>query len=242
MIYKAPELLTSSPTSFCQGCGHGIIGRLLYENVEEMGLIENVITVLDVACCSLFMYSSDYDYVGTAHGRVVPTACGVKRVRKNNLVMAYHGDGAAYSIGMSHTIWSAIRNENITCVVVNNQVFGMTGGQMAPTTLVNQKTTSSPMGRDPSHNGKPFDIMKTIGHMDIAYLARGSVDSPANIAKTKNYLKKGMQNQLDNKGFSLIEILSPCPTNWNLTPVKALERIKDTVIDVFPLGEFKKEE
>lgn len=239
MIYKAPENLMTTPTSFCQGCGHGIIGRILYESVEELGLTEKVITVLDVACCSLFMYSSDYDYVGTAHGRVVPTACGVKRVRKDNLVVAYHGDGAAYSIGMAHTIWSAIRDENITCIVVNNQVFGMTGGQMAPTTLVNQKTTSSPYGRNAARDGKPFDIMKTLDHMDIAYLARGSVDKPANISKTKKFITTGIKNQMENKGFSLIEILSPCPTNWNMSPVDSLKRINDTVTSVFPIGEYK---
>lgn len=240
MIFKAPEYLMSAPTSFCQGCGHGVIGRIMYEVIEEMNLSDKVITVLDVACCSLFMYSSDYDYVGTAHGRVVPTACGVKRVRKDNPVIAYHGDGAAYSIGMAHTIWAAIRNENITCIVVNNQVFGMTGGQMSPTSLIDQKTTSSPLGRNASLSGEPFDIMKTLDHMNVAYLARGSVDKPANIAKTKQYIKKGIENQMNNKGFSLVEILSPCPTNWNLSPLDSVKRMQESVIPVFPLGEFIK--
>lgn len=242
MKIKAPELLMQGNTSFCPGCGHGIIGRLLYETAQEMGYEDKIITVLDVACCSLFMYSSDYDYVSTAHGRVIPTAAGVKRVRKDNPVIAYHGDGAAYSIGMAHTVWAALRNENILSIVVNNQVFGMTGGQMAPTTLVGQKTTSSPMGRDESINGKPLDIMNLLGKIDMAYLARGSVDSPANIAKTKKYIARGIENQMNNKGFSLVEVLSPCPTNWNMKPVDAIKHMQDNVHPVFQCGEFIKGE
>ena len=163
MNLKAPDLIMQGNTSFCPGCGHGIIGRLLFENIVEMGYEENSVTVVDVACCSLLMYSTNADFVGAAHGRVLPTASGVKRARKSNLVTAYHGDGAAYSIGMSHTVWSAIRNENITVIVVNNQVFGMTGGQMAPTTLEGQKTTSSPyklyLKYSPNGNLLQFSIL-----------------------------------------------------------------------------------
>lgn len=241
MNLKAPEFMMKGNTSFCPGCGHGIIGRNVFENVVEMGYEDKLITVVDVACCSLFMYSTDADFVGAAHGRVLPTAIGVKRTRKDNLVIAYHGDGAAYSIGMSHTIWSAIRNENITVIVVNNQVFGMTGGQMAPTTLEGQKTTSSPLGRDTSKSGSPLDITKMLNIYDIAYLARGSVDSPAEIRKTKKYIANGIRNQMEGKGFSLIEVLSPCPTNWNVSPLDAIEHISSTVKDIFPLGEFVKD-
>lgn len=241
MNLKAPDLMMSGRTYFCQGCGHGIIGRSLFENVVEMGYEEDVITVVDVACCSLFMYSTDADFVGAAHGRVLPTAIGVKRTRKDKLVVAYLGDGAAYSIGMAHTIWSAIRNENITVIVVNNQVFGMTGGQMAPTTLSGQKTTSSPGGRDIRISGAPFDVTKTLSSFHIAYLARGSVDSPAEIRKTKKYIAQGIENQMENKGFSLIEVLSPCPTNWNLKPIDAMSHLRSTVREVFPLGEFVKD-
>ena len=177
----------------------------------------------------------------TIHGRVLPTAIGVKRSRKDNLVIAYHGDGASYSIGMAHTMWSAIRNENITVIVVNNQVFGMTGGQMAPTTLDGQKTTSSPFGRDVKISGSPFDITTVLKDFNIAYLARGSVDSPAEIRKTKKYIAQGIKNQMEGKGFSLIEILSPCPTNWNLAPLDALKHMKNSVKNVFALGEFVKD-
>lgn len=241
MKLKAPDLMMNGRTYFCPGCGHGIIGRSLFENVVEMGYEEDVITVVDVACCSLFMYSTDADFVGAAHGRVLPTAIGVKRTRKDKLVVAYLGDGAAYSIGMAHTIWSAIRNENITVIVVNNQVFGMTGGQMAPTTLSGQKTTSSPGGRNVRVSGSPFDVTKTLASFNIAYLARGSVDSPAEIRKTKKMIAQGIKNQMENKGFSLIEVLSPCPTNWNLLPIDAIEHLRKTVKEVFPLGEFIKE-
>lgn len=241
MNLKAPELMMNGNTSFCPGCGHGIIGRNVFENVVEMGYEDKLITVVDVACCSLFMYSTDADFVGAAHGRVLPTAIGVKRARKDNLVIAYHGDGAAYSIGMAHTMWSAIRNENITVIVVNNQVFGMTGGQMAPTTLSGQKTTSSPLGRDISKSGSPFDVTKVLSNFDIAYLARGSVGSPAEIRKTKKYIANGIKNQMEGKGFSLIEILSPCPTNWNVAPLDAIKHIDTTVKNVFPLGEFVKD-
>lgn len=241
MIFKAPELLKHGNSSFCPGCGHGTVGRLVYENAIEMGYEESIITALDVACCSLFMYSSESDFVGTAHGRVLPTAVGIKKVRKDNLVIAYNGDGACYSIGMAHLMWSALRNDNITVIVVNNQVFGMTGGQMAPTTLEGQRTTSSPMGRDTSLSGEPFDVVKVLGELNIAYLARGSVDSPVNINKTKKYIKQGMENQMNKKGFSLIEVLSPCPTNWGMRPVAAIEHMRNTVLKAFVPGEYVKE-
>lgn len=241
MNLKAPDFIMNGKTSFCPGCGHGIIGRILYENIVEMGYKEDFISVVDVACCSLFMYSTDADFVGAAHGRVLPAAIGVKRTRKDKLVIAYNGDGAAYSIGMAHTMWSAIRDENITVIVVNNQVFGMTGGQMAPTTLDGQKTTSSPLGRDTKLSGAPFDITKALSDFDISYLARGSVDSPMEIRKTKKYIETGIRNQMEGRGFSLIEILSPCPTNWNLAPIDAINHIKNDVKQVFPLGEFVKD-
>jgi 2-oxoglutarate ferredoxin oxidoreductase subunit beta len=238
MGIKAPELLMSSPGGFCPGCGHGIIGRLAFEVITEMGLDEEVITVVDVACGSLFEFMTDSDVVSAAHGRPIITAAGVKRVRKNNPVIAYIGDGAAYSIGISHTIWSAIRNENITAIVVNNGVFGMTGGQMAPTTLIGQKTTSSPYGKSQEKAGEPIDVVKLLGKIDVAYLARGSVDSVANINKTKQYIKKAIEKQMNKEGFTFVEVLSPCPTNWNLSPIDSLKRIKDVVSKQFEVGEF----
>ena len=236
---KAPEYLFDGPQAgFCPGCGHGIVSRLFAEVLDEMQLSEKAIMVFDVACCSLLMFSAHYDNIGAAHGRPIATAAGAKRVRKNNPVLAYLGDGAAYAIGMSHTIWSAVRNDNITAIVVNNGVFGMTGGQMAPTTLAGQKTTSSPAGRDTAYTGKPFDVTKALGGIDLAYLARGSVDSVPNVIKTKKYIRKALEKQMNNEGFSLVEILSPCPTNWGMSPLDAAKRVRDVVIKEFPLGEY----
>jgi 2-oxoglutarate ferredoxin oxidoreductase subunit beta len=238
MKLQTPEMLKNAHSGFCPGCGHGIIGRIIAEVISELGYEEDYIQVVDVACGSLYLYCMECDIVMAAHGRPIITAAGIKRVRKNNPVIAYIGDGAAYSIGMAHTIWSALRNEKITAIVINNGVFGMTGGQMAPTTLLGQKTTSSPYGRTQEKAGEPVDIIKLLGKLDIAYLARGSVDSVGNINKTKQYIKKALEKQMNNEGFSLIEVLSPCPTNWNLSPIDSMKRIKDVVSKEFELGEF----
>lgn len=237
-VLKAPEYLLCGQAGFCPGCGHGIVSRLFSEVLDEMSLSEQAIIVMDVACCSLLMFATEYDNIGAAHGRPIITAAGTKLVRKNNPVLAYLGDGAAYAIGLSHTIWSAVRNDNITAIVVNNGVFGMTGGQMAPTTLAGQKTTSSPSGRDVAATGKPFDVMKVLGGLDLAYLARGSVDSVPNVVKTKKYIRKAIAKQMNNEGFSLVEILSPCPTTWGLSPLDAAERVRNVVSKEFPLGEY----
>lgn len=238
MIFKAPDLLMEDNTGFCPGCGHGIIAHTLYDVLAEMGLDDKSVTVVDVACCSLLMFCTGYDYIGAAHGRPIPTAVGAKLARPDSTVFAYIGDGAAYSIGLSHTMWAAIRNDNISVIVVNNPVFGMTGGQMAPTTLIDQKTTSTPHGRDPKVNGRPFNAIETLKNLDIAYLARGSVDSVANLEKTKKYIKNATEAQLNGEGFSFVEILSPCPTNWNMTPLDSIQRIRDTVMPVYECGEF----
>lgn len=237
-VLKAPAYLLSGQASFCPGCGHGIVSRLFAEVLDEMKLAEEAIIVMDVACCALLMFATDFDNIGAAHGRPITTAVGTKKVRKNNPVLAYLGDGAAYAIGLSHTIWSATRNDNITAIVVNNGVFGMTGGQMAPTTLAGQKTTSSPAGRNVAATGKPFDVTKVLGGIDLAYLARGSVDSVGNVVKTKKYIRKALEKQMNNEGFSLVEILSPCPTNWGLTPLEAMDRLRNEVVKEFPLGEY----
>ena len=238
-ICTAPEMLRmSDPTGFCPGCGHGTAGRLQFEVLDEMGLLEDSITVYDVACDSLYMWAIDTDCVGVAHGRAIAAACGVKRTRPNNPVCAYVGDGATYSIGIQHTIWAAARNENITVIVINNGVFGMTGGQMAPTTLLGQKTITTPAGRSREMNGQPLDVVKLFTGMDIAYLARGSLDSVASINKTKKYIRKAFEKQMNGEGLSFVEILSPCPTNWGLSPQDSLKRIREVVEDVYPLGEF----
>lgn len=244
MRLKAPETITFAPTPFCPGCGHGTASRMIAEIVEDLHMREDFIPVVDVACGALTMDIWRYDTVMAAHGRPIDAAIGVKKVRKDKLVAAYLGDGAAYAIGMSETMHAALRNDNIVVIVVNNGVFGMTGGQMAPTTLPGQKTTSSPKGRDPKKQGNPFDVTKALKEMEIAYLARASLDSPGAVIKASSYIKKAFKKQMNKEGFCLVELLAPCPTNWGLSPVESLEHIKKDTLSYYQLGEFidKKEE
>lgn len=238
-VFKAPEnLFNAGRHGECPGCGHGIITRIIFEVVEEMDLMEKVIAVHDVACGANMMMVSNVDSIGGGHGRVVPTAAGFKRVRPENLVFGYAGDGAFYSIGMQHTVHAAARNENITIIAVNNTVYGMTGGQMSPESLIGQKTTSSPAGRTAMKNGNPINIENLYHGMDIAYLARGAVDSPAHVAQTKKMIKKAFEKQMAGEGFTFVEVLSMCPTNWNLTPNDSAKRIQEEVIKQYPMGEF----
>ncbi len=239
MKVKAPAGITYTSSTFCPGCGHGLIVRLIAEVMEEMNLSDKLLVAIDVACCALAYESWRFDTVLSAHGRPVVTAIGIKKVRKKNPVLAYLGDGAAYSIGLAETMHAAIRNDNVVTIIANNTVYGMTGGQTAPTTLPGQRTTSSPHGRDPEKTGKPFRIEEALSGLDVAYLARGALTSPAEIQKTKKMVRKAFEKHMANEGFSLVEILSPCPTNLNLTPVKNMQRITEEVIPIFPLGEFK---
>lgn len=239
MEYRLPKSFDlDASTSWCPGCGHGVIVRLLQECIEEIGAADRLIMFEDVACGHYNIPLVDCSFVCTAHGRPVIAASGYKRVRPDAIVVAHPGDGSAYSIGIESTIHCALRNENILALVVNNGVYGMTGGQMSPESLPGQKTTSSPHGRDIEKNGRPFDAMKTLSSFDIAYLARGSVSSVANIVKTKKMIKKAIDKQLNGEGFCLVEVLSACPTNWNLSPTDALGYMRDVQEKYFELGEF----
>ena len=228
---------TSAHIGWCPGCGHGTIARLVAEAAQALGIEDRIIMVEDVACGEFAQNVLQFNSIGAAHGRPIITAAGAKRVRPDAIVIAHPGDGSAYSIGMESTIHCALRNENILALVVNNSVFGMTGGQMSPTSLPNMKTTSSPHGRDVTKNGNIFDAMKVLSQLDIAYLARGSVESPAQVIKTGKMIQKALEKQMNNEGFCLVEVLSPCPTNWNLTPQEALEFMKEQE-KYFQLGEF----
>lgn len=237
--FEIPEVLRDKPShGACQGCGHGICWRIIYEVVEEMGYKNKHVIFHDLACGSHGLFATHGHAFSGAHGRAIPTATGYKHIRPDMLVFSYAGDGATYNIGMQHTVHTAARNENITAIVVNNTNFGMTGGQMSATSLIGQKTTSSPAGRNSEVNGNPIDIENLYHGMDIAYLARGAVDSVANINKTKNYIRKAFEKQMAGEGFSLIEILAPCPTNWNLTPAAALDRMQNEIFKTYRLGEF----
>ena len=238
MDFKLPkDLDMKQQASWCPGCGHGIVCHAITEAVEELGVSDRIITVDDVACGQFGQFAMKYNTIMGAHGRTIATAAGVKHARPDALVIARPGDGSAYSIGIESTLYSAIRNENILAIVINNSVFGMTGGQMSPTSLPGMKTATSPFGRDERKNGM-MDIAKILGQTDMAYLARCAVNSPANIEKTKKAIKKALTKQMNGEGFCLIDILSPCPTNWKMSEVDACEFIKTTQSKYLPLGEF----
>lgn len=239
MKLKAPERITFTRSGFCPGCGHGIAGRLIAEVAEEMGLSDKLITTVDVACGSLHLEDWRFDTVMAAHGRTLVTAIGLKKVRKENPVLAYYGDGAAYAIGMAETMHAGIRNDNVIAIVINNAIYGMTGGQMAPTTLPGQKTTSSPYGKDAHRFGSPVRIEECFSGFDIAYLARGILVGAAEINKSKKMIRKAFEKHMAGEGLCYVELLSPCPTNYNLTPLKAKEFVLKEMTRHFPTGEFK---
>ena len=236
MKLKRPATVFSS-AGFCPGCGHGLAARLIGEVSEEMGINEKLVTVIDVACCSFNIDYWNFDTIMAAHGRDVPTAVGVKHIRPDSIVMAYMGDGAAYAIGMAETIHAALRNDNICVVVINNSVFGMTGGQMAPTSLPGQKTATSPNGKDPKRYGT-ISAVELLKNMDIAYLARGELVGVAGMNKSKSMIRKAFAHQMAGDGFSMVELLSPCPTNLNMTPGKAKEYVHTELTKFYPVGEF----
>ena len=236
MKLKAPETVFSS-AGFCPGCGHGLATRLIGEVSEELGIQEKMLAVVDVACCSFNIDYWRYDTIMAAHGRDIPTAVGVKHIRPANPVFAYLGDGAAYSIGMAETIHAALRNDNICVFVVNNSVFGMTGGQMAPTTLVGQKTTTSPYGRDEDWCGAPLKVSEMLAEVPCSYyIERVAVNNTPNIVKAKKAISKAFHYQMEGKGFTMVEVLSACPTNWGLSPIKAMEWLEENMIPYYPLG------
>lgn len=239
MIKKKPSLLVED-NKFCPGCGHGIVNRLVAEVLEEMELDKKAIGSVAVGCACLMMDTFGVDWVQAQHGRAAAVATGIKRMRPENPVFTYQGDGDALAIGFSETMYAAIRNENITVVFVNNGVFGMTGGQMAPTTLAGQKTTTSPKGRDVEITGRPVNVINFMKDLNIGYAARGSITNPKEINQTKKFIRNAFEAQMNNEGYSFVEVVSPCPTNWGLTPEKSLEHIKENVLVEYPIGEYVK--
>ena len=239
MNFKIPnDIDMNQQASWCPGCGHGIVCRIITEAVTELGVSNKVLTVDDVACGQFGQFAMKYNTVMGAHGRTIVTAAGLKHARPDCLVIARPGDGSAYSIGIESTLYSAIRNDNILAIVINNSVFGMTGGQMSPASLPGMKTATSPFGRDEKKNGSMLDITKILANTDMAYLARGAVNTPANTEKTKKMIKKALQKNMNGEGFCLIDVLSMCPTNWKLSEIDACEYIKTTQSKYLPLGEF----
>lgn len=236
--FKTPKLVKND-SAFCPGCGHGVIGKLIWEVLEEYGYDQKCICAGAVGCTCLMSQSADMDWIQAQHGRAAAVAAGVKRVRPESFVFTYQGDGDAGAIGLSETLYVAKRNEPITVFFVNNGVFGMTGGQMAPTSLEGQKTTTSRDGCDYGKNGKPLELAEMIAGFDVGYVARGSVANFKEIKKTKEYIKKAVSCQMDGKGYSFVEILSPCPTNWKISPVESLRRIENEAMRYFACGELK---
>ena len=240
VVFEKPKALTDAPLHYCPGCTHGIIHRLVAEAIDELGVRERTVGVASVGC-SVFTYNYfNCDMVQAAHGRAPAVATGVKRSDKNNIVFTYQGDGDLAAIGTAETVHSAARGENITVIFVNNAIYGMTGGQMAPTTLPGQVTQTSPYGRDTDHVGFPVKVCEMLSQVDGAtYLERVAVNNVKNIKAAKAAIKKAFQNQIEGKGFSLVEVLSTCPTNWGMAPDKAIGWLEENMLPYYPLGVYK---
>jgi 2-oxoglutarate ferredoxin oxidoreductase subunit beta len=240
LIYFRPESMYPIKNSYCAGCGHGIIHKLLGELIDEFGIREKTILVAPVGCAVLAFLYFKVDGCEAAHGRVPAVATGIKRVHPDHTVIAYQGDGDLLAIGMAETIHAANRGENFTVVFVNNAIYGMTGGQMAPTSLVGQKTKTSPYGRKAEEAGFPIRACELINSLEApVYIERTSIHDVKNILKTKRALRKGLRNQIEKRGYSFIEILSTCPTNWGMTPVRAAQWVEDEMIPYYPLRTFR---
>jgi len=242
VVFKKTSMLTDTPFHYCPGCTHGIAHRLVAEVIEEMGLKDKAIGIAPVGC-AVFAYNYfNCDMMEAAHGRAPAVATGVKRVHPENCVFTYQGDGDLASIGTAEIVQAAHRGEKITTIFINNAIYGMTGGQMAPTTLVGQVTTTSPYGRQEEHCGKPLRMAEMLATIDGAkYIERVSLHDVPNIVKAKKAIRKAFECQMAGKGFAMVEILSTCPTNWGMTPQAALEWLKENMIPYYPLG-VKKEE
>lgn len=240
VVYQRPESFTDTPTKYCPGCTHGVAHRLVAEVIDEMGLRETTIGVAPVGC-SVYAYNYfDLDFVEAAHGRAPAMATGIKRILPNRTVFTYQGDGDLASIGMAEIMHAAGRGENITVIFINNAIYGMTGGQMAPTTLPGQKTTSSPNGRDVETAGFPIRMAEALSTMEGAgYIVRRSLHDPKNIRLAKKAIRIAFETQKRGLGFSMVELLSSCPTNWGATPKDALKWIEEHMVPVYPLNDFK---
>lgn len=239
-----PESLVPVQTKYCAGCGHGVIHRIICELIDEMGLRERAIITNPVGCAIWADLYFDFDSVQPAHGRTPAAATGIKRVLPDHLVICYQGDGDLAAIGTAEIIHAANRGEKFTVIFVNNAIYGMTGGQMAPTTLVGQKAATAPKGRDPVGQGMgyPIRVIEMLATLEgTRYLARGAVNSAANVLKLKRYIRKAFEAQMSGIGFTMVEVLSPCPTNWGMDPAEAVAWLESDMIAQFPLGEIKDE-
>ncbi len=240
LVYKKPTLIKDNVMHYCPGCSHGTIHKLVAEVIDEMGITERTIGVSPVGC-SVFAYNYiDIDWAQAAHGRAAAVATGIKRLMPDHMVFTYQGDGDLAAIGTAETIHACNRAENITIIYVNNAIYGMTGGQMAPTTLVGMKTATSPDGRDPKLHGYPYAVADMLAHLPgVSYITRQSVNTPAGVRKAKKAIRKGFEKSLDGKGVSLIEIVASCNSGWKLSPVAANKWMEENMFPVYPLGDIK---
>ncbi len=240
VVYCHPAALTDTPTSFCPGCTHGVAHRLVAEVIDELGLREKTIGVAPVGCAVFAYQYFDLDFTVAAHGRAPAMATGIKRIHPDNIVFTYQGDGDLAAIGIAEAIHAAARGENITTIFINNAIYGMTGGQMAPTSLPGQRTTSSPYGRDVETAGMPIRMAELLaGLPGPAYVVRRSLHNPKEIIRAKKAVRLAFQAQVAGLGFSLVELLSNCPTNWGVTPAASLQWIAEHMLPYYPLGDFK---
>lgn len=239
-VYTKPKCLLPLSSGFCPGCLHSLATKLIAESIDELGVAENVINVLPVGCSTMNSLYWKLDMVTSAHGRAPAVATGIKRCRPDSLVFAYQGDGDLASIGLAEILMAADRGEHITIFFANNSTYGMTGGQLAPTTLVGQKSTTTPKGRNPEIDGYPIDMCKMLSQLQApSYIARCALNNPANVRKAKESIKKAFRYQLEGKAFGFVEILSNCVTNWGMAPLDSLKHIETTTSKVFPLGVFR---
>ena len=242
IVFQKTKGLTDKETHYCPGCTHGIIHRLVAECLEELGVLGDAIGVAPVGCAVMAYDYFNSDMVEAPHGRAPAVATGIKRAKPDNVVFTYQGDGDLAAIGTAETVHSATRGENITVIFVNNAIYGMTGGQMAPTTLPGQVTQTTPYGRDVNYSGYPVRICEMLSTLSgVAYAERVAVNNVPNIRKAKAAIKKALTAQIGKKGFSIVEVLSGCPTNWGMTPQEALQWIDDKMIPYYPLGVYKDE-
>lgn len=240
VVFEKTIGLTDKETHYCPGCTHGIIHRLTAECLEELGVLGDAIGVVPVGCAALAYFYFNCDVQQASHGRAPAVATGIKRVHPDKVVFTYQGDGDLASIGTAETVHVAHRGEKITTIFVNNAIYGMTGGQMAPTTLIGQRATTAPLGRTAEHSGNPLKVSEMLATIEgAAFVERVSVDTPANVRKAKKAIKKAFECQINGDGYSIVEVLSTCPTNWGMTPQDSLVWLKDNLIPYYPLGNLR---
>lgn len=242
LVYQQPKLITNNTMHYCPGCSHGVVHKIIAELIDEMGLEETSIAVSPVGCSVLAYNYIDIDWIQAAHGRAPAIATAVKRLHKEKLVMTYQGDGDLAAIGTGETIQACVRGESIVIVFINNAIYGMTGGQMAPTTLIGMKTATSPAGRDAAIHGFPYKMGNIVSMFEgVTYVTRQAVHKPAAVRSAKKALKKAFENSLNNRGTSFVEIVATCSSGWKLSPVESNKWMEQSMFEQYPLGDLKNE-